>query len=189
MAMATRELTYEDYLCGPEEMRRYDILDGAQIYMPNPTVLHQIVQGAIFMAWIAWHRVAGPGHVLMAPCDVLIRRAPLRTRQPDVLFISAERFGERRLDDPSPLDPAPELVVEILSPSDRRSVIAAKLADYRSVGVLECWVVSPGERTVEVLRLTADTIEAAELYNEGSQARSHLYPELIVPVSTIFASL
>ena len=61
--------------------------------------------------------------MVVAACDVLIAYEPLKTCQPDVLFISYERFGDRDPLDPSALNPAPELVVEILSPSDTKSVL------------------------------------------------------------------
>ncbi len=48
---------------------------------------------------------------------------------------------------------APELVVEILSESDRTSVLNAKLLDYQKAGVSECWIVNLEEKTVEVLKL------------------------------------
>ena len=156
MAIATPGLTYEDYLCGPEEMRRYDILDGEKVYMPDPTMRHQRINFDLARALSECARRTHRGLVIQAPCDVLIRRRPLRTRQPDVLFISAERLGGRSLDDPSPLEPAPELVVEILSAGDTKSTLSGKLADYRNVGVLECWLVSPHDQTVEVLRFSGD---------------------------------
>src|SRR5260370_22361573 len=107
MAVATDRLTYEQYMAEPEIRRRYDILDGVRIFMTNPTIRHQKIQANVHRGFYAWQQVSRAGEVVQAPCDVLIRRNPLRTRQPDVLFISQERLGNRDLDDPSPLDPAP----------------------------------------------------------------------------------
>ena len=188
MGIATHRLTYDDYMCGLEEMRRYDILDGEKIYMPNPTIRHQDVQWNLCTLLRAWQRGGRPGKIVIAPCDVLIRRNPLRTRQPDILFISAHRFGDRSLDSPAPLEPAPELVVEILSPSDTRRVLSGKLDDYRSVGVQECWVISPGEQTVEVLRLTPDGVESEGVFSAAQPAQSRIFPELTIDVPTIFES-
>lgn len=188
MGVAARELTYEDYMCGPEEMRRYDILDGAKIYMSNPTILHQDIQGNLYTPLRTWHRTSHPGKLLMAPIDVLVRRSPLRTRQPDVLFITAARLGARSVDNPAPLEPAPELVVEILSPSDTRRVLSGKLAEYCAVDVRECWVVSPGEQTVEVLRLSADGVDSTGVFSIGQAAQSTTFADLTVEVADIFAS-
>jgi Uma2 family endonuclease len=149
---------------------------------------HQAILGNLYEVLRAYQRQSRAGEVILAACDVLIHKTPLRTRQPDVLFMSNERLAQNPPNtNPSPLDPAPELVVEILSPSDTRVVLKEKLADYRSVEVLECWVVSPGARTVEVLRLMPTHEESVAIYGENETALSITFPDLVVPVSAVFA--
>jgi Uma2 family endonuclease len=182
-------LTYEDYMAEGEINRRYDILDGVRIYMTNPTRRHQRILGNIYILLRNYEFASGWGQALMAPCDVLIRRNPLRTRQPDVLFISnaqLARCGDPA--DPAPLEAAPELVVEILSPTETRAIRSDKLADYQSVGVQECWVVSPDTQTVEVLRLTPELVESVATYENDQTLRSVVFPDLTVPVAEMFAS-
>lgn len=188
MSVAIDRLTYEQYMAEPEIRRRYDILDGVRIFMTNPTILHQIIQGNIYVGFRAWRQAGGAGRELQAPCDVLIRRSPLRTRQPDVLVISYERLGNRSLTDPAPLEPAPELVVEILSPSDTRSVLNDKLADYAKVAVQECWVVYPVSQTVEVLLFALAGTETAASYRRGEIVQSITFPTLTLAVADVFAS-
>jgi Uma2 family endonuclease len=188
MAVATDRLTYEQYMAEPEIRRRYDILDGVRIFMTNPTIRHQKIQGNVYRGIYAWQQISQAGEVVQAPCDVLIRRNPLRTRQPDVLFISQERLGNRDLDDPSPLDPAPELVVEILSPSDTRSVLDDKLADYAKVAVQECWIVHRRSPSVEVLRLTPEGWASEASYTMGEIVQSITFPTLTLAVTDVFAS-
>ena len=118
---------------------------------------------------------------------MLITHKPLHVRQPDVLFISHARFGDRDPLDPSALDPAPELVVEVLPPSDTREVLAGKIRDYRRVDVQECWIVSLGTRTVEVLRLTPEGEQSLAVYSEAESVRSGAFPGLVVPAVDIFA--
>ena len=70
-------------------------------------------------------------------------------RQPDLLFVSKERadlLGER-------IEGGPDLVVEIISPSNTWTDIEGRLADYASIDVRECWLVYPQIRAAEVLRL------------------------------------
>jgi Uma2 family endonuclease len=180
-------LTYEQYMAEGEVFLRYDIIDGVRI-VTNPTEQHQDILFNIAAAFKQFGKSSDQGKMILAPCDILIRRKPLRTRQPDVLFISRERHAlNRPSTDPAPLSPAAELVVEILSPSDRRTVLDAKLADYRSVDVLECWVVSPSARTVEVLRLTPTHEESMAIYGEGETVHSIRFPDLYVAVADIFA--
>lgn len=192
----TRPMTYEEYLASPEEMRRYDILDGWKVYRlygdkqsPNPTRLHQRVQGRIYLAFNRYEVQTQAGQAILPPCDVLVQVSPrLRTRQPDLLFIGSERLAANPpSDDPAPLSPAPELVVEIVSPSDRPGVLAAKIANYQAVDVLEVWVVRTETRTVEVVRLSMDEIETVGAYGPGEAAVSIAFDGLTADVDGIFA--
>jgi Uma2 family endonuclease len=167
--------------------RRYDILDGVRYFMTNPTRLHQVILMAITDILRAYAKADKTGTAYIAPCDILIRRFPLKTRQPDVLFMSNERVAANPPEsDPSPLSPAPELVVEIISPSDSMGVFAAKLADYQRVGVQECWVVDPHDRSVEVLEITDEDIQTLGEYPAGSAFSSKVFPALQVNVTDIF---
>jgi Uma2 family endonuclease len=191
----TRPMTYEEYLASPEEMARYDILDGWKVYrlygeqqLPNPTRRHQRIQGNLYVPLRRYEQQTGRGQVIQPPCDVRITRRPLRNRQPGLLFISVERLARNPpLDDPAPLAPAPELVIEIVSPSDRPAVLAAKIADYRSVNVQEVWVVRAEAQTVEVVRLTLDEIETVATYGRGQTVASRAFSNIRVPVDEIFA--
>lgn len=181
-------LTYEKYLAEGETNRRYDIIEGVRHWMPNPTVRHQDVLFNIAAAFKAFGRVSHAGRMVVAACDVLIDYSPLKTRQPDVLFISHERFGSRDPLDPGALDPAPELVVEVLSPSDTKAVLSGKLRDFRRVDVRECWIVSLEAQTVEVLRLMPEREETLAMYLMGDTVQSAFFPELSVAVAEIFAA-
>lgn len=179
-------LTQAQYLAEGEIKRRYDILNRVRVWMPDPTVRHQDVLFNIAAAFKAFSRAADAGRMVVAACNMLISYEPLHVRQPDVLFISHARFGDRDPLDPSALDPAPELVVEVLSPGDTRGVLAGKIRDYRWVNVQECWIVSLGARTVEVLRLTPEGEQSLAVYGEAESVRSGAFPGLVVPTSDIF---
>src|SRR5215831_19624554 len=97
MATATQlappQLTYDTYLTEPEVMARYDIIDGVREYMTNLTRRHQRLVMRIARGFMDFEAVSRAGETLIAPTDVLIQVSPLRTRQPDVLFISKERLA------------------------------------------------------------------------------------------------
>lgn len=192
MAIAQREIlpeviTYEDYLTEGEVFQRYDIIDGARI-VTNPTRRHQNAAGAIYEIFRNYQRASRRGKTYQPPCDILIREAPLRTRQPDALFMSNDRVAlNPPEDDPAPLNPAPELIVEVRSPSDTEAVLNAKIADFCSVGVLEGWIVDMNSRTVEVLRLSPFEVESVRVYTLTETALSLCFPDLKVPVKDIFA--
>src|SRR5687768_2361648 len=100
MAVATQPtssppLTYEQYLAEGEVNQRYDIIDGVRVYpMPGPTLPHQEIAMNIMELLRAYQRATGRGRTVIAPFDDDIERVPLRTRQPDVLFISNERLEQ-----------------------------------------------------------------------------------------------
>lgn len=189
MALAeapTGLLTYENYLTEGTVYGRYDILDGVRHFMPNPTPLHQEIAMTISETLRAYQRRTERGRTFMAPRDVLVRVNPVRTRQPDVLFISNERIGGQPLSDPAPFGQAPELVVEVLSESDTRQMRLAKIRDFCAVGVNECWLVSPDGETVEVLRLTVEGPVREALYGAGQTVQSITYSDLTLAVDDIF---
>jgi Uma2 family endonuclease len=190
----TRPMTYEEYVNSPEERARYDILEGYKVYrrygkekMASPTRQHQRLVRRIARLLEDFASVGNVGECFVAPCDVLIRHIPLKARQPDVLLISRERLEQNPPDDSAaPRNPAPELVVEIISPSERPGQRTAKLADYRSVDVKEVWQVFAEAKTIEVVALTEDAIETVGTYKSGESIVSAAFASLSVPVDAIF---
>jgi Uma2 family endonuclease len=188
--ITAKTLTYEEYLAEGETNWRYDIIDGVRYDMPNPTRLHQRMLYKIANVLGDYEQATGRGEMILSPGGVLIQRVPLRTRQSDVLFISNEQLA--KCADPSgpePLAAAPELVVEILSPSETRGVRVAKIADYCAVGVKECWSVDPSARTITVLRLEATGAQPIASYSTGETLASVALPGLTMSVDTVFSVL
>ena len=182
MSTQTHRLTYEEYLKTPEIKARFDIVDGVMTIAPTPTVAHQRILGKLFSKLHQFVSGQQLGEVLFAPVDVIIRREPLRTRQPDLLFVTNEHasiLGDQ-------VEGPPDLVVEILSPSNTRSDLEAKLSDYATLGVGECWLVSPEARSVEILGLTEGVWVRLGISGLGEQVRSRVLPELDLAVVQLF---
>ena len=187
----TRPMTYEEYLASPEEMARYDILDGWKVYrlygdnlVPSPTRRHQRILGRLLRRLQDYETQTSRGEAIAAPCDVEITYQPLRCRQPDLLFISQERLEQNApSDEYDPLAPAPELVVEIVSASDTKSALAAKIDDYQAVQVQEVWVVRPETQTVEVLTLATGS---STIFSGGMTAVSAIFNGLSISVEATF---
>jgi Uma2 family endonuclease len=185
----TKILSIEDYLALPEMMRRYEILEGKLIMSPAPTLYHQWITKKLLFALDHHVQIHRLGIVLCAPVDILIHQLPLQTRQPDVLYLSAERSGLTDGDSligMQLLEVAPDLVVEILSSSDTRRKVKEKLDDYQTIGVHECWLVSPEAQTVEVLKLTTENVERIGIFGTGQEISSAALPGLTLPVDDIF---
>jgi Uma2 family endonuclease len=77
-------------------------------------------------------------------------------------------------------------VVEILSRSNTRQDRAAKIEDYRQVGVHECWLVSPEAATVEVLTLSEAGQQTRAIYGLQDTVASVAFPALCIPVAALF---
>lgn len=183
MSLKTKDITYEEYLEMPEIKQRYEIIDGEMIFMaPGPTPKHQMNSRNLFLSlynFVASHQL---GEVLYAPLDVLIQQKPLCTRQPDLLFISKERssiIGKQMIEG------GPDLVVEILSPSNTRADVEKKLKDYAVIDVRECWLVSSEARTIEILKLSFNRWERLGLYGTGDRITSEVLPGLCLKVDEV----
>jgi Uma2 family endonuclease len=184
MAIDAKKLTYEDFLKLPETTRRFEVVDGELLYMsPSPTPQHQRVSRNLFRLLDGFVTGQAVGEVLYAPIDVLVQREPLRTRQPDLLYVSTERqsiIGSQHI------EAGPDLVVEILSSGNARVEMEAKLEDYWSLDVQECWRVSPEGRTVEVLQHTTSGFARTGLYGVGDTLISSVLPDLRINVANIW---
>lgn len=185
---ASDVLIYEEYMAEEVIYRRYDIVDGVRTFMSAPTWQRQQIQINTTDVLRDYERMRGTGYVVPAPFDILIRRRPrLQTRQPNALFITTAQLAQGGGIPPKgPIEVAPELVVEILSSSDREDILTDKIADYVSIGVKEAWIIRPAARTVEVLRLMPEGPESVAIYDETQTLRSITFPDLTVAVSEFF---
>jgi Uma2 family endonuclease len=183
------EITYEAFFQLPSIMQRYEIIDGEMIMTPAPEIGHQIAVGNLYHGVRPNIDVKGLGSIILAPADVLISRTPLRTRQPDLMFLDIRRPEVQALGNMNNLkivEVAPDLVIEVLSGSDVRGALDDKLADYASIGVKEVWLVSREAATVEVLWLRESNYERTGLFGMGDTIVSNLYSEFNLPVAKIF---
>jgi Uma2 family endonuclease len=141
------KFTYTDYLLLPEGDRR-ELIEGDFHVVPSPSFRHQTIAANIGTILINFVRGKALGTVLWAPMDVVLTQESVV--QPDILFISNER---REVIADNNISGAPDLVVEILSPSTADRDRELKLRLYARHGVREYWIVDPDERTVQVMLL------------------------------------
>lgn len=189
MTTGAKKLTFENYLALPETKQRYEIVDGVLIMAPAPTPDHQWVAQEIFVLLRDFVGGRSTGVVLLAPVDLLIQRQPLRTRQPDLLFLNGERTGIRGRDQLRGLqflEVPPDLVVEVLSPSNTRREIEDKLDDYRRIGVKECWLVSPEAETIEVITLSTHEPESTDIFGINGSLQSQVLGDFTLSLRAIF---
>jgi Uma2 family endonuclease len=142
-------LTADDLLRLPDDGYQYELVEGRLIRMSPASYKSSLVGGNVHAAmhhYVKQHRLG-----ICAPADGAMRLAtdPDTVRAPDISFVRAERVP------PGPLPPgfwpvAPDLAVEVLSPSDRFSEVQRKVQDYLDAGTRLVWVLDPEARTATV---------------------------------------
>lgn len=183
MASLPRPLDYAAYRKTPETKRRYDIVDGViQFMSPSPNLSHQEILGRVFLILHRHVERNQLGKVYLAPADVIISRSPLRTRQPDVMYVSNKRLALAR----EVMHGGPDLVVEILSPGNTRKHIEAKLRDYASADVREVWLVDPKQKRISVWHPEQGEFRQTAVFEAGGRLRSRVLPRLALPVRKVF---
>ena len=122
------------------------------------------------------------GEVLIAPFDVVLSQE--NVVQPDILFVSNERSG---IITEANISGAPDLVVEILSPSTADRDRGLNLELYTRFGVREYWIVDPVESTIRVISLESAGGPSATTFSSGTVS-SPLIPGLSIALDEIFVS-
>ncbi len=175
--------TFEDWRRLPDDGFHYEIIEGELFVSPPPGTNHQIAVSSLLAAMHYHAKRNKLGLVLTAPIGV---RLPLRdsTVQPDILFVSRERAAIVKDD---AIDGAPDLVVEILSPSNWVYDRSHKQEAYQQAGVREYWIVDYRARTVDVLVLEDEEYVQRGRYAEGSTVASEALSGFSIAVAEIFA--
>ena len=174
------KLTYEDYAKTPDD-ERWELIDGELFRMPSPNVDHQITSGRLFLRMAPFVDERDLGIVLDAPMDVVLSDSDVV--EPDLLFISNERMG---IIAALNVQGAPDLVVEIHSPSTAQRDLTAKRELYARHGVKEYWPIDPVARTVTVLLLRDGEFVEVGVYKEGDTVTSPTLEGFSFGVEEIF---
>jgi Uma2 family endonuclease len=178
-----RKLTYEDYLLFPDDGNRHEILDGEHFVTAAPHLWHQSVVAELIALMTPFVRRHNLGWVYPAPADVLLSEHD--TVQPDLLFVSKARahiLTEKNVQG------APDLVVEVLSPSTRRRDEGLKLGRYEILGVQEYWAIDPTRHSARIYRRSGERLrKVADLTTAGGDClTSPLLPGLEIFLSEIY---
>ena len=138
--------TYTHYATIPDNGQRYEVVDGVLFMTPAPSIPHQQIALRIARHMAALIEDARLGYILIAPVDIEL--APKSVVQPDVSVVlknSRTKITETRVIG------APDLVVEISSPTTASYDRGEKLETYTQAAIPEYWLVDPHARTVEIL--------------------------------------
>ncbi len=189
MALPAEEMryTFADYLTWDED-DHIELIYGYPYMMSSPSTEHQLVSGELFAqlhAYLADKKcrvIAAPYAVRLFE-EVSDRPEDVNTVvEPDLVVIC----------DPSKMDRrgckgAPDLVIEILSPSSRRHDRIVKLDLYQRAGVREYWVVNPEDRTVQVMLLKDSYLLPVEDYGREDMAKVNILEDCTIDLSKVFS--
>jgi Uma2 family endonuclease len=180
-AGAKKLVTWEEFIELPDDDLR-ELVDGVLLEQPVPSQAHERITALLIYYLQTWVLPRQAGCVLASHYKVKVTDA--RGVMPDIQYLANETWkiaGEKGL-----TEGRPELVVEVVSPSNRRHDRVRKLDWYAAIGVPEYWLVDPEERTIERLLLTGDQYRIAQTATDGV-FRPASFEGLEIPLDLLWA--
>jgi Uma2 family endonuclease len=182
---AQGEWTYEDYLRLPDDGWRYEVLKGVLHMTAAPAPRHQAALRNLTVGIVRYLESNPLGQVYFAPIDVFLPGALATPCQPDLFFLSNERLG---LVSERGIEGAPDLIAEVLSPSNWLDDRRTKFEIYAEAGVREYWLLDPKEKTMEVFSLENGAYALLGKFVPGERACSRILTGFAPAVAEIFAA-
>jgi Uma2 family endonuclease len=176
-----RRITYEEYASWPEDGRRYEILDGEAVELSAPTPDHQEVLANLYVSIREFLLKTGAGKAWISPIDVV--PDPHWVVQPDVIAIRRENLG---VVGRKAVTGAPDLLVEVLSPSTEARDRGVKRQLYERIGVRELWLVDLEERTLEQYAAEGGALRPVARHGAAARVDSRAFPGLAVELAWVW---
>ncbi len=177
----TKEWTVDEFMKLEESNLPCELINGAVFRSPTPSLTHQVVLGNINDFFKGYARKNG-GIAMFSPVDVILDRR--NVFQPDLLYVAKENLGiisERGL------NAAPDLAVEVISPSNSFKDRNQKRKLYQKFGVKEYWIIDPGNNTLEIYDFRVADVDTPTLYLvEEGEVVSKLLPGLSFKFQDLF---
>jgi Uma2 family endonuclease len=175
--------TYDDWLLLPDDGTRYEIIDGELFMTPPPSVAHQTTSGNLHFAMQRFVRERNLGRVLAAPLGVHLPGQPVPF-QPDIVYVAEH---QQAIISAQYIEGVPDLLVEILSPSNWPYDRKEKFRVYQEASVPELWLVDYRNKTVEVFAWEGgEYVLQQGVLGTGDTVRSRALAGFTVPVIEIF---
>jgi Uma2 family endonuclease len=175
------EWTYEDWLALPDDGFRYEVLDGELYPYPLLTIPHQNAVTHL-VAWMCLYAVGCDLGRVLSSVGVRLPEQSVPV-QPDIVFVSK---AQADIIEHDYIEGAPDLVVEILSPSNWMYDRGKKQEAYRLAGVKEYWIGDYRAKTIDVLVLDKEAYVLVNQYQVGDVAQSVVLSGFTIAVANIF---
>jgi len=159
-----------------EEGRRWELLEGQLIQVSSPTPRHQAIVFNILMA-LRQYLAGGKG---VSFADVEFALSDLLRLRPDVCVLLTE-MARQLNPDHIPVPGAPDIAIEVISPTERAVESHDKIRAYLRNGAIEAWQVFPRSRTVEVYDVSGSTI-----FDSTQHIVRITLPGFDIPVASFF---
>ncbi|MBI4689911.1 MAG: Uma2 family endonuclease [Nitrospirae bacterium] len=173
--------TYKDY-AALSEGSPYQLIGGELIMTPSPMPYHQKISKKLeFLLYEFVEKQEKLGEIFDSPIDVYLEDTEVY--QPDIIYISKDRLniiGEKKIEG------APDMVIEILSPSTAYYDLKHKNNIYAKHGVKEYWIVDPMEKSIEVYENKENAFVLFDKAAGGGEVKSRLLDGFRIPVEEIF---
>lgn len=174
--------TYDDYARLPDVPgQRYQLLDGRIYAKPSPNTLHQRAVGNLFAEMRSFVRQHDLGEVFVAPFDVMLAE-DFTAVQPDIVFLSSQNRDALTARN---VQGVPDLLVEVLWPSNEEFDRQTKYKKYLQCGVREYWIVDPADRRIEVFVRRDEFYAPLGKFRPGQRTRSQVLAGFNVAVEDI----
>ena len=180
MSALPRPYTYDDLRAAEDDAKRHEIVDGELIELTPPVTMHQRLLRHLLVLLDVFVTARHLGEVFAVPYDVILSAHDVV--QPDLLFVGRDRRHIIGVDN---IVGAPDLTIEILSPSTRVPDQIRKARVCAAPGFRESWLVDPEERSILVNVLRNGRYEPIAL--NGATFRSAGLPDLEIDVAALFA--
>ena len=175
---ASQKLGYKQYVLLPDDGRRHEIIDGVHYVNPAPGTQHQSVSKHLQYQLYTKVELAGLGLFFSAPVDVQLTDNDIV--QPDLVIVLNKKVKKIT---PTKIKVAPDLLVEILSPSTAGYDNSVKKQLYERSGVSEYWVVDPYDQTIDQWVLVDNKYV---LQPEAAIIRLSILPEITIDTDKLW---
>jgi len=181
MATSTH-ISFEEYTQLPEDGPRYELDEGELLMVPSPAPRHNLIRQRIAGELIKYVQSRKLGIVLE---EMDFRLALNTVRNPDVAFVTKDAL--RNIDrDRSPIEGAPALAVEVISPSNRAEDTVAKVHQYLDAGSISVWLVYPKMRLVEIHFRANQVLSRRDIREPDLITDDSLFPGFSMSLSYVF---
>jgi len=176
--------TFQDYLSW-NDGKRYELYEGVVYEMqPATTARHQRISTTLSGIYYYYLRTKKCCQVFNAPIDVHLDtgNGTDTVVQPDIIVVC----DPSKIDEDGGCNGAPDLIVEVLSPSTAKHDLRDKFFLYQKAGVKEYWVIYPGEKILNVFKLENNLYGIPTIYSYEDKVKVGIFEDLIIDLKEVF---